>query len=155
MLAAFIRKGFKNIFILNWHYENVEFVHEAISLTMDSCGGRAKIVVLDNPNALVDQAILDSLFAGDFPGWDREHAAIFETSMMLALRPELVREDCIKDDQPEVYLPYAVYPTPNYVIPKSGVLWHATKANRQKGLEACASMVDAVSDILRKEFGIS
>lgn len=152
LLNAFIKKGFRNIFVLNWHYENVEFVHEGVNLAMDDCGRKAKIVVLDNPNALVDQRILDSLFQGDFPGWDREHAAIFETSMMLALRPELVRENLIRDDEAEVVLPYAVYPAPAGTIPASGVLWHATKADRRKGEAARDAMADAIAGIIRKEF---
>ncbi len=152
LLGAFIRKGFKKIFVLNWHYENVEFVHEGINLCLDDCAQAAKIVVLDNPNALVDQPILDSLFAGDFPGWEREHAAIFETSMLLALRPDLVRENLIKDDEPELVLPYAVYPTPAKAVPASGVLWHASKASQARGREACQSMVEAIAAIIRKEF---
>jgi creatinine amidohydrolase len=152
LLGAFIRKGFVKVFILNWHYENVEFVHEGLSLAMEDCGGLAKIVVLDNPNALVDQRILDTLFAGDVPGWGREHAAIFETSMMLALKPELVREDLIADDEAEENLPYAVYPTPEKVITKSGVLWHASKASKNGGKRAAESMVEAIVTIIRKEF---
>ncbi len=154
ILSAFMRKGFRNIFVLNWHYENVEFVHEGINLARDDsdAGGAAKFVVLDNPNALVDQAILDELFAGDFPGWDREHAAIFETSMMWAIRPDLVRADLIRDDEPEVVLPYSVYPPPSRTVPASGVLWHASKASRRLGLAACASMVDAIARILQQEF---
>jgi creatinine amidohydrolase len=152
LLGTFIRKGFGRIFILNWHYENVEFVHEGLKLAMDDCGGKAKTVVLDNPNALVDQRILDDLFAGDFPGWEREHAAIFETSMMLALKPELVRNELIADDEAEEFLPYVVYPTPEKAIPKSGVLWHASKASKNGGEKAAESMVEAIAAIIRKEF---
>ncbi|MCC8166538.1 MAG: creatininase [Planctomycetes bacterium] len=152
ILSAFMRKGWKNIFVLNWHYENVEFVHEGINLARDDSGGAATFVVLDNPNALVDQAILDDLFAGDFPGWDREHAAIFETSMMYAVRPDLVREDLIRDDEPTLVLPYSVYPPPAKTVPESGVLWHASKASRRLGLAVFESMVAAIAAILQREF---
>lgn len=152
ILSAFMRKGFKNFFVLNWHYENVEFVHEGLNLARDDHGDGTKFVVLDNPNALVDQDILDRLFAGDFPGWDREHAAIFETSMMWAVRPDLVREDLIRDDEPELVLPYSIYPPPEKTVPASGVLWHAAKASRTLGEAACASMVDAIAAIIQKEF---
>lgn len=152
LLSAFIRKGFKKIFILNWHIENVEFVHEGLNLTMERHPDTAKIVVLDNPNGLVDPAILAALFADDFPGWEKEHAAIFETSMMLALRPELVRETLIQDDEAALSLPYAVYPTPPAAIPASGVLWHASKASQKLGQDACASMVDAIVRIIASEF---
>ncbi|MCC8180401.1 MAG: creatininase [Planctomycetes bacterium] len=152
LMVAFIKKGFTKIFILNWHYENVEFVHEGIVLAMDETGNRARIAVLDNPNALVDQTILDQLFKAGFPGWEREHAAIFETSMMMAVRPDLVRRDLIRSDEPEIVLPYSVYPTPAGTVPASGVLWHAAEASEEQGIAACASMVDAIAEIITKEF---
>ena len=152
LLNAFIRKGFRKIFILNWHYENVEFVHEAVNLAMDDQQQAAKFVVLDNPNALVDPAILEALFQGDFPGWEREHAAIFETSMMLALHPELVHKELVRDDEAELVLPYSVYPTPEKAIPASGVLWHASKASQELGIKAMDSMVEAIAAIIRREF---
>ncbi len=153
-LTAYIRKGFENIFVLHWHIENVEFVNEGIDLALEATEGcRRKIVMVDNPNGLVDQEILDDLFQGDFPGWEREHAAIFETSMMLALCPEQVRKELIRDDQSEEFLPYDIMPPPADLVPESGVLWHATKASGEKGARAAESMADALAGIIQKEFG--
>jgi creatinine amidohydrolase len=113
---------------------------------------KCKVVTLDNPNGLVDAAILEATFEGDFPGWEREHAAIFETSMMWALRPDLVKADKIKDDEATVVLPYDVVPAPKGTIPASGVLWHATKASREKGLAIVDSMVEGIGNIIKTEF---
>lgn len=71
--------------------------------------------------------------------------------MMLALRPELVRTDLIKDDESPVFLPYDILPAPENVVPASGVLWHATKADQEKGSRVVESMVAALSEIIEKE----
>lgn len=151
-LTAYITKGFERIFVLHWHIENVEFVNEGINLALEATQGLArKIVMVDNPNGLVAPEILERTFEGDFPGWEREHAAIFETSLMLALCPELVREELIRDDEAESFLPYDVMPPPPGLVPASGVLWHASKASRQKGLEIVESMTGALAEIIGRE----
>lgn len=155
LITAYIKKGFGNILVLDWHIENVEFINEGLDLALTATEGtERKIVVVDNPNGLVDQEILDDLFQGDFPGWEREHAAIFETSMMLALCPELVRKEQIADDESPAFLPYDILPAPKDVVPESGVLWHATKADEEKGKRAVESMVSALARIVEKELRI-
>lgn len=152
IIKAYIQKGFSNIFVLDWHVENVEFINEGLTLAVEDTEGlERKIVVVDNPNGLVDQKILDEMFDGDFPGWDREHAAIFETSMMLYLKPKLVREEKIISDESKNYHPYDILPPPNDIVPESGVLWHAAKASKEKGEKAAQSMVEALSNVIRKE----
>jgi creatinine amidohydrolase len=153
IIKAFIKKGFKNIFCLNWHLENTSFVYEGLDLAVEEMSEYdPKIVVLDNPNGLVDQKILDHVFEGDFPGWEKEHAAIFETSLMLALKPSLVKEEKIIDDEAPKSNSYEILPVPQDVVPKSGVLWHATKASRAKGEAVCESLVNEISAIIKKEF---
>ena len=153
VLSAYIEKGFENIFVLHWHIENVEFVNEGVNLAVKAAQKPpGKIVIIGNPNATVDPAVLEDTFEGDFPGWEREHAAIFETSLMLALRPDLVRQDLIRDDESEFWLPYDVIPLQTGIVPESGVLWHASKASAAKGEKIVASMVEELSEIIRKEF---
>ena len=154
-LTGYIEKGFENIFVLHWHIENVEFVNEGVNLAVQATRHRPhKVVMVGNPNATVDPAILEETFEGDFPGWEREHAAIFETSLMLALRPDLVRQDLIKDDESDFWLPYDVIPLQKGIVPESGVLWHASKASAAKGEKILASMVEALAEIIRKEFRV-
>lgn len=151
-LSAYIAKGFRNIFVLHWHIENVEFVNEGIQLALDATEGiERKVVIVDNPNGLVDQKILDDLFRGDFPGWEREHAAIFETSLMLALCPKLVHRELIRDDESQNFLPYDILPPPEGLVPASGVLWHASKASETLGAKAAESMSEALAGIIQRE----
>ena len=42
--------------------------------------------------------ILNKAFGNDFPGWNRDHAGILETSMMMYLRPDYVDETKFKDE---------------------------------------------------------
>ena len=51
-------------------------------------------------------------FADEFPGWDVEHAAVLETSLMLHLRPDLVLFDRAVDDAAARHPFYDVIPTP-------------------------------------------
>ncbi len=154
IIKAYIQKGFSNIFVLDWHVENVEFINEGLTLAVEETEGYPrKIIVVDNPNGLVDPKILDEMFEDDFPVWDREHAAIFETSMMLYLKPDLVRQEKIISDESKNYKPYDILPPPADLVPDSGVLWHAEKASEDKGKKAADSMVDALADIIRKELG--
>lgn len=152
LIKAYITKGFSKIFVLDWHIENVEFINEGLTLAVEETEGiERKIVVVDNPNGLVDSNILEEMFQGDFPGWDREHAAIFETSMMLSLCPELVQKDKIISDESKNYHAYDILPPPEDIVPESGVLWHAKKASKEKGDKAVSSMVEALAEIIRKE----
>ena len=51
----------------------------------------------------------------------------------------------IRDDESPCFLPYDIMPSPEDLVPESGVLWHASKASREKGVRAAA-------DIIIKEF---
>jgi len=96
--------------------------------------------------------MVDKLFTeAGFPGWDTEHAAITETSLMLYFSPELVREDKIIDDQSERKPTYSIFPPPDDIIPKSGVLYKATYASREKGEELAKHILDKIVKIVSDE----
>jgi creatinine amidohydrolase len=103
---------------------------------------------------LVSDELVDEVFAETgFPGWDTEHAGITETSLMQYFAPELVREDKIIDDQSERKPPYSIYPAPEDIIPKSGVLYKATYASRKKGEKIANQVVDRIVEITGEELG--
>jgi len=57
-----------------------------------------KVVKIDNQNGLGvkdDPGLVEYLFGSNFPGWVVEHAAIWETSGMMAAYTELVRKEAI------------------------------------------------------------
>jgi creatinine amidohydrolase len=112
----------------------------------------ARILLIEDPWPAFSEAELAELFPGGFPGWDVEHASIMETSMMLALHPELVRTDRIVDDEAERHPSWDVVPPPPEFVPRSGVLWHPSVATAELGgrfLNAAAGRLVAA---MRTEF---
>lgn len=146
------RHGGRKFFILNGHYENVAFVTEGVELFLRDADD-AHVVLMSWWDQVSD-GMIDELFAeAGFPGWDMEHAALTETSLMQYFTPELVRENRIIDDQSERKVTYSVFPPPDQIIPKSGVLYKATYASREKGEKLAKQVVGTVVQIVRQEFG--
>ena len=150
ILKETYRHGGMRFLLLNGHYENLAFVTEAVELFIEEKSD-ARVVVLCWWDQVSDE-LVDELFAGaGFPGWDTEHAAITETSLMQYFAPELVREDRIIDDQSERNVTYSIFPPPEDIIPKSGVLYKATYASREKGEKLAKHVVDNIVQITRRE----
>jgi creatinine amidohydrolase len=150
VLLALGRSGFRKLCVQNWHYENAGFLWEACDLAVEA-NEKLKILLLENPfPAFTDEQLAD-LFPGGFPGWDVEHASIMETSMMLSLRPDLVRTDRIVDDEAERHPSWDVVPAPPEFIPKSGVLWHPSVATAELGERFLAATGGRLAEALRTE----
>jgi len=150
ILKETYRHGGMRFLLLNGHYENLAFVTEAVELFIEEKSD-ARVVVLCWWDQVSDE-LVDELFAGaGFPGWDTEHAAITETSLMQYFAPELVREDRIIDDQSERNVTYSIFPPPEDIVPKSGVLYKATYASREKGEKLAKHVVDNIVQITRRE----
>jgi len=147
------RHGFRQLVVLNWHMENRNFVWEGIDQAR--LRGRldgVKVMSIDGLTGAFRQDELAWLFEEGFRGWDIEHAALVETSLMLAMRPELVRADRIADDASEVHPWYDLIPEPPSHVPPSGVLSRASAASREKGERLRLMMVAKLVDALRTEF---
>jgi creatinine amidohydrolase len=152
ILRETYRHGGRRFLVLNGHYENVAFVTEAVHLFLRDADD-ARIVILSWWDQVSDEMI-DELFAeAGFPGWEMEHAAITETALTQYFAPELVREDKIVDDQSERMPTYSIFPPPDDIIPKSGVLYKATHASREKGEKLAKQVVGTIVQIARQEFG--
>ena len=152
ILRETYRHGGRRFLVLNGHYENVAFVTEAVHLFLRDADD-ARVVILSWWDQVSDEMI-DELFAeAGFPGWEMEHAAITETALMQYFAPELVREDKIIDDQSERKPTYAIFPPPDDIIPKSGVLYKATYASREKGKKLAKQVVGTIVQIARQELG--
>jgi creatinine amidohydrolase len=147
------RHGGKKLMVMNGHYENVAFVAEAIDLLLREVKDSVRVLLV-NWWELVSDEMLDELFAeAGFPGWEMEHAALTETSLVQYFAPELVREDRIVDDQSERIPKYSIFPPPDDIVPSSGTLYKATYASREKGEKLARHVTDFIVDIAREEFG--
>ncbi len=152
ILRETYRHGGRKFLVLNGHFENVAFITEAIDLFLRN-STEAKVVLLSWWDQVTDE-VVDELFAeAGFPGWDTEHAGITETSLMQYFAPQLVREDAIIDDQSERIPTYSIFPPPEDIIPKSGVLYKATYASRQKGEKLAKQVAETIVQIARQELG--
>ncbi len=146
------RHGGRKFLIMNGHFENVAFLTEAIDLFLRHSSG-SKVLLVSWWDQVSDE-LIEEIFAGaGFPGWDTEHAGITETALMQYFAPELVREDKIIDDQSERKPTYSIFPAPDNIIPKSGVLYKATFASRQKGEKLANFVTDRIAQIARDELG--
>jgi creatinine amidohydrolase len=76
-----------------------------------------------------------------------------ETSLMLALRPELVRSELIADDRSERRPFYDVMPTPPEHVADSGVLAEASRASAAKGERLAAMIVERLTGALIEGLG--
>lgn len=147
--------GFRSIAVLNWHGENVNLLHEGIELAREAGdlerpdgGGPVRVMLIERVFNAFSEAEMAFLFEDareGFPGWPAEHAAIMETSLMLALRPDLVRRELIADDRAAVRPFYDLTPTPPQHVAASGVLAEASRASVAKGERLAALIVDRLT----------
>jgi creatinine amidohydrolase len=150
VLLALGRSGFRKLCVQNWHYENAGFLWEACDLAVE-VNSTVKILLLENPFPAFTDAELANLFPDGFPGWDVEHASIMETSMMLALRPDLVHTDRVVDDQAARHPTWDVVPAPPEFVPKSGVLWHPSVSTAEIGKRFFEAAGDRLAEAIRTE----
>ena len=153
VLTALARSGFTRICLQNWHYENSGFLWEACDLAVGEHPG-VRFVVLDRPLPEFTPDELAQLFPNGFPGWNVEHAASMETSLMLALHPELVRRDLIADDAAGRRPTWEVVPAPPEIVPRSGVLWRPSEGSAEIGRLYLAAAAGRLENALRTEFAL-
>jgi creatinine amidohydrolase len=152
VLIALGRSGFHQLCVQNWHYENAGLLWDACDLAVER-NGRLRILLLEDPMGPLSPSELDGLFPGGFPGWDVEHASIMETSMMMAVRPDLVRTDQIVDDEAQRHPSWDVIPPPPEFVPASGVLWHPSKSSAELGRRFLDVAARRLALALETEFG--
>lgn len=152
VLEGLTRTGFTKLCVLNWHYENAGYLWEAAD-AVASNRTDVKILVLEQPLPTFSEKELAALFPNGFTGWDLEHASNLETSMMLVIRPDLVRRDRIADDAAARHPSWDVVPTPLEFVPQSGVLSRPTDATEAAGRHFLDAASKRLVEALREEFG--
>jgi creatinine amidohydrolase len=152
VLIALGRSGFRQLCVQNWHYENAGLLWDACDLAVER-SGQLRVLLLEDPMGPLSAAELDDLFPDGFPGWDVEHASIMETSMMMAVRPDLVRADQIIDDEAQRHPSWDVIPPPPEFIPASGVLWHPSRSSAELGRRFLGVAARRLTHALETEFG--
>lgn len=152
VLEGLARSGFRKLCVQNWHYENSGYLWEACDLASVEHPD-VRFLLVEDPMPAFNEAALRKLFPSGFPGWDVEHAAVMETSLMLVLHPELVRVDLIADDAAERHPTWDVVPAPPEFVPTSGVLSRATDASEDIGRRFLDAISARLEQAIVTEFG--
>ena len=147
VLEGLARSGFQRLVVLNWHLENAGFLWEACDLALVN-HPHLRVLLIENPFPPFGPDELAALFPDGFAGWEREHASMVETSLMLAVRPDLVRTNRIADDRPARFPSWDVLPAPADYLTRSGVLAEPSRSTLELGhslLEGCIGrLVEAI-----------
>lgn len=158
VLSDLFRQRVRRIIVLNGHYENIWPTIEGIELALDligrdRCDG-LKILRIDHWE-LVRPDTLARVFPNGYPGIELEHASVIETSIMMTLRPELVKLDKALHDGPAKFRPYDRYPMQPDEVPPSGVLSLTEGSTAEKGDWLIADCVQRIAEIAKEEFSLS
>jgi creatinine amidohydrolase len=157
VVVELFRQGVRRIVVINGHYENIWPSVEGIELALDGIGrinlGDLNILRMDHWE-LARPETITRIFPDGYPGIELEHASVLETSLMLALRPELVDLDRSLHDGPARFRPYDRFPNPPREVPPSGVLSMTAGSTAEKGEWLLADVVGRMADIVKEEFGI-
>lgn len=155
LVKEFARHGVRRLAIVVGHTENLMFTTEGCDLALRDLRalgiGDLKIVHMGYWEFSSEQT-LRKVFPDGFPDWNLEHAGVMETSVMLHLRPDLVRFDKVPLHPPASFPPYDVYPVEPERIPASGALSSARTASADKGRLMLEEYVETISAALREEF---
>jgi creatinine amidohydrolase len=135
LTTEFARHGATQLVFLNGHFENYQFLYEGVEQATTQLGQRGVDVsaVLLSYWDFVDDATIEEIYRGTFPGWDVEHGGVLETSLMLHLHPELVHLDRVMDLPPAQLPRYDRLPVRPERTPSSGCLSSAAAASEQAG----------------------
>lgn len=153
VVTAFINQGFKNVVVLNGHFENYQFIYEGLDKAVGQTrgtGSDARAVLMSYWD-FVDDDTLQKVFPDGFLGWDIEHGGVLETSLMLHLHPEKVHMDRVIDHPPAELTAYDIFPEDPGRTPASGCLSSAKDSTAEKGQLLLDAVRDAVSSALISE----
>lgn len=156
VIRELARHGVRQLAIMNGHFENTMFIVEGIDLGLRELRYAGiddfRVMILSYWDFVNDPDVIEKLYPEGFPGWDIEHGGVFETSLMLALHPQLVDLDKVVDHPPATFPPYDRFPVVAERTPAPGTLSSAKTASREKGeiiLDVC---VDGISTAIGQAF---
>lgn len=155
VLEELVRDGARRFVVLNGHLENSTYVYDAVEsvLGIDPAGSMGKALLI-NWWELVTPEDKEDLFPREHPAWGGDHASFAETSLMLALRPDLVLMDRAADATPFRPLRIDILPPPRDAAPENGILWRATLADLEVGKRLVQLLEARIGRAIIDEFGL-
>ena len=157
ILREIIRHGARKIVLVSGHYENNMFMLEGIDLARRDAESRGvndvRFMMLSYWDFLNDRGVIDTLYPDGLPGWDVEHAGLFETSLMLHLYPHLVDLGKAVQHHPAKFPAYDMFPPHKEWTPTPGTLSSPQGSTAEKGELILKTCVDGIVAVVKKEFG--
>jgi len=145
----------RKICLFNGHFENSWFIVEGIDLALRELKWAGiedmKIIVLSYWD-FVDEKTIERLYPDGFTGWALEHGGVMETSLMMALYPQVVNLEKAVDHPPATFPPYDVYPLKPEWTPASGTLSSPKESSAEKGKILLQVCTDGIVSALTAEF---
>ena len=150
VIKGLFRQGITKVLLFNGHLESYSFILEGIELATE---GRSDVKVITvNWWDFIEDAMIKEIFKDRWPGWVAEHAALTETSIMLYLYPELVREELADAGLVPAPRPYKIFPQPSEVRPASGMYAPAKGATAAIGEQLVSAVVQQLIPVIRECF---
>ncbi|WP_439815088.1 creatininase [Zavarzinia sp. CC-PAN008] len=149
--------GVRKLVIVNGHFENSWPAIEGLDLARRELRHEGikdfEAIRLDYWDFITKETIA-TLFPDGYPGSDLEHASLMETSLMLAVRPDLVDMSKVPSDGPAKFPTYDRWPLRPGLVPPSGVLNDARGAKPEFGKLLLNDHVTLIAAAVRKEFAL-
>jgi len=146
LLTPLLEDGYRRLFVLNGHGGNVDTMHVALRRLQPRY--RDRILAAASYWEIAEKE-LAALAEG--PCKTMGHACEYETSMMLALRPDLVRRDQIQDDPPRddpvlrgLYLADDMHQSTDH-----GCVGYPERASADKGRAFLAAAVERTVEVVQ------
>jgi creatinine amidohydrolase len=153
ILRELLADGWKNILILNGHYENSTAIYESCDNILQKQRGQFPKIIALSWFDQIDKKVIAQVFDEiPFPGWELEHAAIAETSLVMYYEPDLVDADKMPAEGVEELPAYQVFPLLNNFVPPSGSMHTPLSSTQKKGALLAENVIVNIMGIISKEF---
>jgi creatinine amidohydrolase len=146
LLTPLLDDGYRRVLILNGHGGNIDTLRMALRRLQPRYRGR--LLTGASYWELAEKELAD---LADGPRKSMGHACEFETSMVLALRPDLVRRDEIRDDPPAdepalrgLYIAEDMKQRTDH-----GAVGYPERATPEKGRAFLNAAVDRTAEVVR------
>jgi creatinine amidohydrolase len=146
LVEPLLADGYQRVLILNGHGGNVDTMQTALRRLQPRYAQRILAAA-----SYWDLAARELASLAEGPRKGMGHACEFETSMMLALRPELVREEEIRDDPPAEDAALRGLWLADDMMQKTdhGAVGYPSLASAEKGRRCLAAAIDRTAEVVR------
>jgi creatinine amidohydrolase len=147
LLTPLLEDGYQRLLVLNGHGGNIDTMHVALRRLQPRYRDRLLSAASYWEISEKELAVL-----AQGPRKSMGHACEFETAMVMALRPELVRRDDIQDDPPieepalrGLYLAFDMRQRTDH-----GAVGYPEQANAEKGRAFLATAIDRTVEVIQE-----